>query len=82
MIWLEECVGCGVCLRVVYVFACFVCDVLRDVVWLVFCNVFVCVGGLSTSLCDEFMMNGVMVSGFVLRCCVFARVGLLCVFCD
>ena len=37
----------------VYVFACFMCDVL----------------------CDVFMINGVRLSGFVLYCCVFARVG-------
>ena len=32
-------------------------------------------------LCDACMRNGVLLSGFVLYCCVFARVGFnVCVF--
>ena len=56
-------------------FACFVCDVLCDAVWFVVCSVLVCVGALFISMCDVVMMNGRMLSGVVLCCCVFARVG-------
>ena len=66
-------------LCVFYVFAWFVCDVLCDGVWFVFCIVFVCVGALSIYLCNALMMNGVLLPGFVLCCCVVARLSLMCV---
>ena len=63
----------------VYVFACVVCDVLCDVAWVGFCIVCVCAGALLIIVCDVCMMNGVVLSGFVLCCCVFARSVFMCV---
>ena len=63
---------CYVCLNVL---VCFVCGVCLCVFYVFAC--FRC-----DVLCDVFMINGVLLSRFVLCCCVFARVGFNgCVLC-
>ena len=50
-------------------------------VWCLFVCVYVFACFMCDGLCDVFMINGVLLSGFVLCCCVFACVpsyGLCC----
>ena len=43
---------------------------------------FVCVGVLAVYLCDVYVINSVLLYGFVLCCCVVTRVGFnACVLC-
>ena len=78
---------CWCVLFVVFVYVWFtclraLCAMYRVMLYgLCFVAGFVCVGVLFICLCDVLMISDVLLSGFVLCCCAFARVGLMRVVC-
>ena len=77
LVWLHVkrvlvCLVCGVCLYAFSVFACFWCAMYCVMLYVLCFAHFVRVNVLFIYLHDVFMMNGVMLSGFVVLLCVCA----------